>query len=139
MKGFLLDTNVISELRKGRRCNRGVQDWFEALPQNEIFLSVLTLGEIRKGIGRIRQRDPAQGIILEKWRAELETAFARSGRLLMIDAAVAQEWGDLQIGRPLPTVDGLLAATAILNDLTLSTRNLGDFAHLPVAVMNPFS
>ncbi len=138
MSGYLLDTNVISELRKGARCDLNVRKWVEQLPATDIYLSVLSLAEIRKGIAQVASRDPVQAAHLENWRATLEGEYERHGRLLPVTAAVAYVWGDLQGIRPVATMDGLIAATAAANDLTLATRNTADFAGLPLDVWNPF-
>lgn len=133
---YLLDTNVISELRKGSRCNRGVSTWFDELADDEIFLSVLTLGEIRKGIGLTSRRDPTAAAALTGWLAGLVAAYG--DRILPIDLEVAEEWGSLNVPDPLPVVDGLLAATARVHDLTLATRNARDIERTGAAFFNPF-
>lgn len=138
MNGYLLDTNVISELRKADRCNANVRQWVEQLPAAEVYLSVLSLAEIRKGIAQIASRDPVQAIRLENWRATLEEGYEKHGRLLPVTAAVAYVWGDLQGIRTVATMDGLIAATAAANELTLANRNIADFKGLPVKVSNPF-
>ena len=133
--GYLIDTNVISELRR-REPEPRVVAWFEHRPAAKLYLSVLTLGEIRRGVELAAgERQEA----LRSWlEAELPAFF--SGRLLPVDGAVAHRWGRLmaEIGRPLPAIDSLLAATALVHDLVLVTRNLTDVAELPVAVANPW-
>jgi toxin FitB len=136
VSGYLLDTNVVSELRKRDRANPKVLAWFESVEDSELFLSVLVLGEIRKGIEQVRRTDPAQARALEHWLKGLERAYDE--RLLSVTAAVADRWGHLSAMRPVSTVDGLLAATALVLDLTLVTRNAPDVAHTGVRVLNPF-
>ena len=135
---FLLDTNIISELRKGPRCDVGVADWYASVPEAGLFISVLALGEIRKGIELARRRqDGAQADVLELW---LQTVVGRfSQRILPIDAIVAELWGQLYRVRNVPTIDGLLAATATAHDLTLVTRNVADVRDLGAKLLNPFS
>jgi predicted nucleic acid-binding protein len=133
---YLLDTNVISELRKGERANAEVTAWFEGLADEEIFISVLTVGEIRRGIESIRRRDPDSAAVLDGWLARVvESHF---GRIISVDRAVAEEWARLNVPDPLPVVDGLLAATAKVADLTLATRNVADIEGTGVALFNPF-
>ena len=133
---YLLDTNVISELRR-KIPNPAVVDWFAVRPSSSLYLSVLSLGEIRKGIESVN--DEARRLVLLDW---LETDLPRffTGRLLDIDAAVADRWGRLQAmaKRPLPSIDSLLAATALEHDLILVTRNVRDFSGLPVQMVNPW-
>jgi toxin FitB len=134
---YLLDTNVISELRKGDRANRNVTSWFAELADEEIFLSILTLGEIRRGIESIRRRDAKTAGVLESW---LGRVAARHGdRIVPIDRAIADEWGRMNVPDPLPVVDGLLAATAKVVGLTLATRNTADIEGTDISYVNPFS
>jgi toxin FitB len=133
---YLLDTNVISELRKGERADQGVRAWFSELADEEIFLSVLTIGEIRRGIESIRRRDPDAATALDSWLARVVEA--HRDRIIGIDRAIAEEWGRLNVPDPLPVVDGLLAATAKVTGLTLATRNVSDVAGAGVEVFNPF-
>lgn len=133
----LLDTNVVSDLRRGPRTNRGVAAWFEARQADELCLSVVTLGEIRQGIERLRPRDAAQAEALDAWLLGLSQFYEE--RLLYVDGEVAEEWGRLHARRTLPVIDGLLAATARVHSLTLVTRNVRDFAGLQVRVVNPFT
>jgi len=128
---------VVSELRKSRRCDPGVAAWFARTASEELFLSVVTLGEIRKGIENIRRRDPRSAEALENWFADVVAA--HSDRCLPMDEAVAEEWGRLEAAGPLPVLDGLLAATARVHGLTLVTRNLKDVERTGVDCMNPFS
>ena len=133
----MLDTNIISELRKGSRCDANVAAWYAQVESDELFLSVLTLGEIRKGVERARRRDPARARVLEHWLADLPTAYA--DRLIPVDRAIADEWGRMAAIRTLPIIDGLLAATAKVNDLTLVTRNVDDVTGLGAKFLNPFA
>ena len=139
MSGFLLDTNCVSELVRVKPEPR-VLEWMEAAEESLLHLSVLTLGEIRKGLaalpqGRRRTR-------LEAWlEVDLRSRF--SGRILPVDAAVADRWGLLaararRSGATLPIVDGLLAATALHHNLTMVSRNVSDFAAAQVPVLNPW-
>ena len=133
---YLIDTNVLSELRR-KQPDPKVVAWMQARPSPTLFLSLLTLGEIRKGIEGVADGARKQSLI--DWlEVELPRYFV--GRLLDIDAQVADRWGRLMAsaGRPLPAIDGLLAATALQHDLTLVTRNTKDFAGLDLALINPW-
>src|ERR1051325_725983 len=136
MKGYLLDTNVVSELRKGTRANPNVLAWSENISADALFTSVLVLGEIRSGIEGIRTRDPIQTKALERWLKETEEFYA--DHVLPITAAVADRWGRLNAGNPISTIHGLMAATALENNLTLVTRNVGDVRRTGATVLNPF-
>lgn len=133
---YLVDTNVLSELRKGRRAHPGVIGWFATVSDDEIYLSVLTVGEIRKGVENIRRRDRPAARRLDSWLRRVVTAHEE--RILPIDRDVAEEWGRLNVPDPLPVVDGLIAATARVYGLTLATRNVKDVARTGVACVNPF-
>jgi toxin FitB len=133
---YLLDTNVISELRKGERADQAVRSWFAELADEEIFLSVLTIGEIRRGIESIRRRDSDAATALDSWLARVVEA--HRDRIIGIDRAIAEEWGRLNVPDPLPVVDGLLAATAKVTGLTLATRNVADVESTGVGVFDPF-
>ena len=133
---FLLDTNVISEVRKADRCNASVARWFAGVGDADLFTSVVVTGEIRQGIERLRRRDSRQAEILERWLEDVVTSYA--DRVLPIDGRVADAWGRLGAARPVPVIDGLLAATARVHDMTLVTRNAPDVAGLGVPVLNPF-
>ncbi len=134
---YLLDTNVISELRKGDRCDANVMAWFAGVKETEIFLSVLVLGELRRGIERIRRRDPRQTVVLERWLKQ--TALKFTGRVLPVDDVIAEAWGRTYYVRDTSVVDGLLAATAMAHGMTLVTRNVSDVQGLGAKVLNPFS
>lgn len=133
---FLLDTNIISEIRKGPRCDVHVSHWFGAVTDSDLFLSVLVLGEIRKGIELARPQDIIKAVSLETWLREVESAFA--GRVLGIDQRVADRWGRMNAIRSIPVIDGLFAATAAVHGLTLVTRNDRDVTGLGAVVLNPF-
>jgi predicted nucleic acid-binding protein len=133
---FLIDTNIISEVRKGGRCDPNVAAWYASVADEDLYLSTLVLGELRKGVELARARDPAKASILERWLGQVEAAFG--GRILGVDNAVAERWGRMNAIRPIPVIDGLLAATAAANGLTLVTHNDRDVAGLGVAVLNPF-
>jgi hypothetical protein len=133
---YLLDTNVLSETRK-RQPATAVADWIAETPPERLHVSVLTLGEIEQGIWRIRDRgDHEQAVALERWLQEVERGFA--DRILPITLQVASAWGRQQRRSPVPLVDGLIAATASVNGLTVVTRNVKDFERSGVQVHNPF-
>jgi predicted nucleic acid-binding protein len=134
---YLLDTNIISELRKGERANSNVAAWFAGIADEEVFLSVLTIGEIRRGIESVRRRDPDSAAALDRWLALLTEAYA--DRILSVDRAVAEEWGRMNVPDPLPVVDGLLAATARVLGLTLVTRNVADVKGTGAQLLDPFA
>jgi toxin FitB len=134
---YLLDTNVISELRKGERADANVAAWFASVAEEEIFLSVLTIGEIRRGIESVRRRDPDSAAALDRWLNLVSEA--HGDRVVPIDRAIAEEWGRMNVPDPLPVVDGLLAATARVSGLTLVTRNVADIAGTEVVLLNPFA
>lgn len=133
---YLIDTNVLSELRR-KQPDAGVVEWFTHRPSASLYLSVLTLGEIRKGVQGVAE--DARRLALVDW-LETELPLFFMGRVLDINSAVADRWGRLvaDAGRPLPAIDSLLAATALEHDLVLVTRNLKDFAGLPVQCFNPW-
>ncbi|HZK16161.1 MAG TPA: type II toxin-antitoxin system VapC family toxin [Solirubrobacterales bacterium] len=133
---FLIDTNVISELRKADRADAAVRQWFSGLDDEQIYLSVLTLGEIRRGVESIRRRDADSAASLDRWLETLSDAYAE--RIITVDRAVCEEWGRMSVPDPLPVVDGLLAATAKLGGLTLATRNVSDIERTGVPWVNPF-
>lgn len=132
----LVDTNVISELRKGRRCDENVARWALAAPRSTLHTSLLVLGEIRRGVERVRRKDAGQARILEGWLEQVRQSFA--GRILGIDEAIVDLWGRMGVPNPLPVIDGLLAATARRHGLILVTRNVEDVQRTGVEVFNPF-
>lgn len=133
---YLIDTNIISEVRKGERCHPNVAAWYGSIDDADLYLSVLVLGEVRRGIERVRIKDPTQAEALERWLSLVREAFV--GRILPIDTVVAEEWGRMSAVRPVPSVDGFLAATAKVHGMTLATRNTADVAGLGARVVNPF-
>ena len=136
MSGFLLDTNVISELRKRDRCAPKVDAWSRSVPKNWDFLSVIVIAELRRG-SRLKSRtNPATGEVLEKWINRLTKLY--EGRILPVTLDVAETWGRLSAIRPLPPEDGLLAATALVHDLTLVTRNTRNVDGLGITLLNPW-
>jgi predicted nucleic acid-binding protein len=133
---YLLDTCVLSELRKPRP-HPGLVAWLSGLQPEEIFLSVLTLGEIRRGIELRRPKDQAASRVLERWLLGLEAHYA--DRILPVTATVADRWGRLSPSQPLPVADGLIAATALEHKLTVVTRNTDDFQRSGVSLIDPFT
>ncbi len=134
---YLIDTNVLSELRR-RSPDPDVVAWFEGRRTQTLYLSVLTIGELRKGIDGLTD-DPRKHALLDWLQTDLPQFFA--GRVLPIDVRIADRWGQLAAreGRPLPTIDSLLAATALAHGLTLVTRNLRDFQFPGLEVLDPWS
>jgi predicted nucleic acid-binding protein len=133
--GYLLDTNVVSETRKNRP-DSGVMTFLAAADSAGLFLSVLTLGELRKGVEARRKTDPLAADRLGAWVDTIETQFA--DRLLCVDAATARPWGELSAGRGLPVIDTLIAATAIRQGVTLVTRNTADFETTGTPLVDPW-
>lgn len=134
--GFLLDTNIVSELRRKQPEPRLLQ-WFEQVEDDRLYLSVLTVGEIRRGIIRLGDRD--QQLRVTSWLDGVLLPWLGS-HLLTVDLAVAEEWGRLcgSAGRPLPAIDSLLAATALSHNLIVVTRNVADFSFPALRVINPW-
>lgn len=133
---FLLDTNVISEIRKRERANPNVARWVARTPVKDIGTSVVVLAELRRGIERKRRSDPDQAEALDRWFALMRTRLG--DRVLVIDEPIADAWAHFGIPDPIPFVDGLLAATAKVHGLVLVTRNTVDVARTGVSVINPF-
>ena len=137
---FLIDTNVVSEARKGERANRGVIAFLKELADSgdPAFLASITIGELRRGVELIRRRgDADQAERLEGWLESVVQEFGE--RILPLDADAAQVWGGLRVPNPDHPLDKQIAAIALVNDLTLATRNLADFQGLGVRLRNPFA
>jgi toxin FitB len=132
--GYLLDTNIISETRK-TRADSGVMAFLSAAEATGLFLSVLTLGELRKGVRAKRRTDPVAADRLGAWVDTIETMF--SDRVLPVDLAIASRWGELSAGRTFPVIDTLIAATALRHGLTLVTRNTRDVESTGVPLIDP--
>jgi toxin FitB len=133
---FLLDTSIISEIRKRDRCDQNVANWVKRAPANDMGTSVLVLAEIRRGIELKRRNDPEQAVALDQWFAQMRLRL--SDRVLPIDEAVASTWALMSVPDPLALIDGLLAATAKVHGLTFVTRNTVDVERTGIAVLNPF-
>lgn len=133
---YLLETNLLSELRKGQACDPAVMDWARSTASDRHCISVLSLGELRKGIEVLRRRSPEQCPAFETWLLKLQTDYARD--ILPISDQVSEVWGRLMAQRTLPIIDGLLAATAQAHGLTVATRNISDFENTGVSLVNPF-
>lgn len=134
---YLLDTNVISELRRGGRANRGLQDWVASVDTDELVTSCLVLGELREGVERLRRRDPPQAHAMDLWIHRMKQEHV--SHVLPVTQEIAECWGKGNVPDKLPIIDGLLAATAKVMDLTLVTRNTRDVAGAGVRVLNPFT
>jgi hypothetical protein len=133
---YLLDTNVLSETRK-RHADERVMAFVADTDPSTLYLSVLTLGELRKGVALKQRSDPDAAASIATWVDGLEFSFA--DRILGIDAATARLWGELSAQRPRPAIDTLLAATAVVHGLTLVTRNTSDVQDIDVKLLNPFA
>ena len=137
---YLIDTDVISEARKGKRANPGVRDFLRQCADDEIsiYLSVITIGEIRRGVEKIRHRgDTPQAEQLENWLQQVCTDFSEA--ILPSDEEMAQAWGKLRVPHPENPMDKQIAATALMHDLTVVTRNVTHFSGTGVRLLNPFS
>lgn len=137
---YLIDTNVISEARKGRAADAGVAGFFRACAEQgtRLWLSVVTVGELRRGVDLIRHRgDAAQADRLQAWLGKLVRDYRDS--ILPFDLDAAQVWGRLRVPRPGNSLDKQIAATALLHALTVVTRNTADFSATGVQLLNPFS
>lgn len=133
---YLLDTNVVSETRRGGP-NANVLRWLASVDSDDLYISALVLGEVRQGIERLRPRDPERAAEFESWLHTLERDY--SERVVPITAEVADEWGRLNARKPLPVIDGLLAATARVHGWTLVTRNRKDVERTGVRLLDPFA
>ena len=135
--GFLIDTNVLSELRKKEKANIGVQNWFTNADGNQLYISVLTLGEIRQGIEQLKHKDEKAAHALDIWLKQIESDSVRL--ILPITQEIADRWGQINVPDKMPVIDGFLAATALVHNLILVTRNIRDVERSGVKVLNPFS
>jgi toxin FitB len=132
---YLLDTNVLSEVRRPRG-DVSVKRWVSSVPAGDLYLSVLTLGDVRRGIDLLRRRDPVQADVYEAWIVTVLRDYA--DRVLPIDAEIAEEWGRMNVPNFISIVDGLMAATAKVRNMTFVTRNTADVARTGVRLLNPF-
>lgn len=136
---FLLDTNVVSELRKARtgRANAGVVAWADGVEAGRLFLSAISVLELEQGVLLVERRDGAQGALLRQWLdGQVMPAF--EGRILPVDAAVARLCAGLHVPDPRAERDALIAATALLHGMTIVTRNLGDFEPTGARLLDPW-
>ncbi len=133
---YLLDTNVISETRR-KRPDQGVLAFIKQSAASSLFVSVLSLGELIKGAALISKRDPEQGQALHDWIIGIRAEF--QDQMIGIDGAIAEIWGRMSSERPLPVIDGLIAATAQARGLVLVTRNIRDFEDLGITLINPWT
>lgn len=134
---FLLDTNVISELRRADKADRNVLAWASAVPAASFFLSAISILEIELGARRIQRKDAAQGAVLRTWIDD-QILVRFEGRILAIDLAVAQRCAELHVPNPRAERDALIAATALVHGLTVVTRNADDFEPTGVMLLNPW-
>lgn len=137
---YLIDTNVISEIRKGNKANPGVRQFFDAAIQDNapLYISAITIGELRRGVDLIFHRgDASQGKLLEDWLNTLLDEYQNN--ILSIDGEIALLWGKLRVPEPEHALDKLIAATGIIYDLTVVTRNTKDFDNTGVRLLNPFT
>jgi len=133
---FVLDTNVVSEACKGSRADADMMRWLSSVAAEDLYLSVLVIGEIRQGIEGLRGRDPIQAGHLEVWLSGLRRRYA--DRIMPIDLEIVEEWGRMNAPDPISSRDGLMAATAKVRNMTFVTRNTSDVARTGVRLLNPF-
>lgn len=133
---FLLDTNVISEVRKGANGNKSVVDWYRQTDDRLMFLSSMVIGEIRKGIERLAPTNSEAAVRIDEWLTRVCRHYEY--RIIPVDVEVAEEWGRMSAADPPPVVDGLIAATAKVHGLTLVTRNVTDVERTGVRCLDPF-
>jgi predicted nucleic acid-binding protein len=133
---FLLDTNVISETRR-KSPDTKVLAWLAGVDPADLFISVMTLGEIAKGVATRARQNPEQAAGLEQWLIATRTAYG--DQIIAVDANIAEAWGRLAIKRTFPVIDGLLAATALVRGMTLVTRNVRDFADAGIPLVDPWN
>jgi predicted nucleic acid-binding protein len=133
---WLVDTNVISELRKRERGHSSVVRWASTVDAADLHTSVLVIGELRRGIELTRRSDPAQATVLDAWLDRVRAGLGP--RVLPVDERVVEVWGRLGLPDPLPAIDGLIAATALVHGLTVVTRNIADLGRTGASLLNPF-
>ncbi len=131
----MLDTNVLSEARRPRG-DESVKAWLASVPAGDLYLSVLAVGEIRRGIERLNRRDRDQAEVYEAWLGTVLSVY--EDRIIPVDAEIADEWGRMSVPDPIPVVDGLMAATAKVRNMTIVTRNTADVERSGVRILNPF-
>lgn len=136
---YLLDTNVVSELRKARstRIDQGVLVWSNSVSTSSLFVSAITILELERGVLRVARRDPAQAAILRRW-LDSHVLDSFSDRVIPIDTAVARRCASLHVPDPRPERDALIAASALVHGMTVVTRNVGDFDDMGVETINPW-
>jgi predicted nucleic acid-binding protein len=132
----LVDTNVLSELRRGKRASPRVIAWFDAMVPENIFTSVVVLGEVRRGIELIARRDKPQADVLERWYVRMRQRLGP--RVFDIDERTMSIWSRISVPDLLPAYDGLIAATALAHDLTVATANTADYRRAGVQVFDPW-
>ena len=132
----LVDTNVISELKRGRNAAASVAAWFTATPPERVFTSVVVLGEIRRGIELLARRDKRQADMIERWYATMRLRLG--SRVLAVDEPVMTVWSRISVPDMLPAYDGLIAATAFVHGMTVATRNTADYRRLGLEIVNPW-
>lgn len=135
---FLLDTNVVSELRRPSRTDQRVAAWADSVPSSEMFLSSITVLELETGALLLSRRDPPQGTLIRDW-IENRVLPAFADRILSVDTAIARRCAALHVPDPQPYRDSLVAATALVHNLTVVTRNTADFQRMVVSMLNPWT
>src|SRR5712691_11607314 len=133
---MLVDTNVVSELRRGRNADPRVVAWFSEMPNERVFTSVIVLGEVRRGIELVARRDKPQAEVLERWYASIRDQLAN--RVLAVDEPIMMVWYRISLPDLLPAYDGLIAATALVHGMTVATRNTADYRRAGVEVFDPW-
>jgi len=133
---MLVDTNVVSELKRGRNADPRVVAWFSEVPNERVFTSVIVLGEVRRGIELVARRDKPQAEVLERWYASIRDQLAN--RVLAVDEPIMMVWSRISVRDLLPAYDGLIAATALVHGMTVATRNTVDYRRAGVEVFDPW-
>lgn len=134
--GFLLDTNVLSELRKEHECHPAVAAWMAGVAAEDLFISVIAIGELWRGVEQVQRRDPPSAWHLARWVRHIE--HVHRARILPVTTAIARRWGRFSVEQLLPAEDALMAATALENGLVVATRNVRDFNRSGVVLVNPW-